>query len=253
MFQDTRPAELGADGQPDAWGEFRVGHPGEVLALLRQLRDGTHPVNLNAPDGHALTTTLWAVDDTRERLNFSVDARRTDLDAIVEADELLAVAYLDSVKLQFELPGVTLVRSAQTAALQTGMPREMFRFQRRNAYRVRTLERTSPTAHLRHPSIPDMMLSLRVIDISIGGCALFVPHEVPPLQPGTRVEGARIELDIDTGLALGLQLQHVSAITPGQRGTRIGCEWVDMNPAAERALQRYIDQTQKRRRLMVLD
>jgi c-di-GMP-binding flagellar brake protein YcgR len=253
MFQDTRPAELGADGTPDPWADFRVDHPGEVLALLRQLRDGTHPINLNAPDGLALTTTLWSVDDARERLNFSVDAGRPDLDAIVESDELLAVAYLDSVKLQFELPGVTLVRSAQAAVLQTDMPFEMYRFQRRNAYRVRTLERTAPSAHLRHPSIPDMMLSLRVVDISIGGCALFVPNEVPPLQPGTRVEGARIELDVDTCLALGLQLQHVSAITPGQRGVRIGCEWLDMSPGAERSLQRYIDQTQKRRRLMALD
>lgn len=253
MFQEQQPAVLGVDGHLEDLSEYRVGQPVEVLALLRQLRDGTLPVNLNAPDGHSLTTTLWAVDDARGRLNFSVDAKRSDLDNIIEADELVAVAYLQSVKLQFDLPGVTLVRSAQAAVLQTGMPREMYRFQRRNYYRVRTLERQSPTAHMRHPSIPEMMLGLRVLDISIGGCALFLPSDVPPMQPGIDIDGVRVELDVDTCLELGLHVHHVASITPGQRGVRLGCEWLRMNPGAERLLQRYIDQTQKRRRLMALE
>ena len=62
----------------------------------------------------------------------------------------------------------------------------MFRFQRRNTFRVRTIERTSPTAPFRHPAIPDMALALRVLDVSIGGCALLLPANVPALQPGAR-------------------------------------------------------------------
>lgn len=253
MFQDTQPAALDAQGAPDRWAAFRVDHPGEVLALLRQLRDGAVLVNLNAPAGQMLTTTLWSVDDTRERLNFHADAGHHQLAPMIESDELVAVAYLASVKLQFDLQAPTLVRGAQAVTLQTALPHELYRFQRRSAYRVRTLERQAPTAHLRHPSLPDMLLPLRVIDVSIGGCALFVPHDVPPLQPGTRLARVRIELDADTRFEAGLQLQHVSAIQPAQRGVRIGCEWQQLSPAAERTLQRYIDQTQKRRRLLQLD
>ena len=98
-----------------------------------------------------------------------------------------------------------------------------------------------------------MLLSLRVIDVSIGGCALFVTHDVPPLEPGTRITKVRIELDTDTRFDVGLQLQHVTAIQPGNRGVRIGCEWVRLSPSAERVLQRYIDQTQKRRRMLAMD
>jgi c-di-GMP-binding flagellar brake protein YcgR len=97
-----------------------------------------------------------------------------------------------------------------------------------------------------------MLLPLRVIDVSIGGCALFVPNDVPPLQPGTALTSVRIELDPDTRFETGLQLQHVTAIQPGQRGVRIGCEWMRLPASAERTLQRYIDQTQKRRRLLSL-
>jgi c-di-GMP-binding flagellar brake protein YcgR len=250
MSQDTQPAALGNDAGPDSWRPFRVDRPGELLALLRQLRDASAPVHLCAPDGVAVGTTLWALDDSRARLNFSVDGGHPQLAALIDADEVVAVAYLDNVKLQFDLQGLLLVRGVKTSTLQAGMPRELYRFQRRNAYRVRTLERSSPTARLRHPSLPDMVLPLRVIDVSIGGCALFVPNDVPPLQPGSCLNNVHVELDADTRFDAGLQLQHVSSILPAHRGVRIGCEWLPLTAAAERALQRYIDQTQKRRRLM---
>ncbi|MEO5697330.1 MAG: PilZ domain-containing protein [Burkholderiaceae bacterium] len=174
---------------------------------------------------------------------------------MVDGDELVAVAYLDRVKLQFDLQGLVLVRGASHCALQAGFPREVYRFQRRRAYRVRTLERSAPTARLRHPSLPDMALLLRVIDVSIGGCALFVGQDVPPLQPGTRIAAVGIELDADTRFDADVRLQHVSAIGPGPGplGVRIGCEWLSLEGSAERTLQRYIDQTQKRRRLMTMD
>ena len=28
--------------------------------------------------------------------------------------------------------------------------------------------------------MPDMQLELRVLDVSIGGCALWLPHDLPP-------------------------------------------------------------------------
>jgi flagellar brake protein len=252
MFQDTQPAALGADGASDPWAEFRVEHPGEVLALMRRLRDGEHAVNLNAPGGHMLHTTLWALDESHRRLNFALHGEPPELPALIESEEIIAVAYLDSVKLQFDLGGPVVVRSARSSALQAALPEVVYRFQRRQAFRVRPLVSSAPTARLRHPAMPDMTLELRVLDVSIGGCALFVPHDVPPLQPGTTLASVQVSLDLDTGFETTLQMQHVTAIQPDQRGVRMGCAWVRLPPAAERALQRYIDQTQKRRRLLSL-
>jgi c-di-GMP-binding flagellar brake protein YcgR len=129
------------------------------------------------------------------------------------------------------------------------MPAELYRFQRRASYRVRTLAQSTPAAHLRHPSIPDMALALRVLDVSMGGCALFVPDNVPPIAPGVERRGVRFELDVDTRFTASLHLHHVTSVQPGARGVRLGCELVHMDGVAARALQRYIDLTQKRRRL----
>ncbi len=251
MFLDTQPAALGSDGGTDPWGEFRVTSPSELASLLRQLRDGSVPVNLNAPGGTSYTSTLWSYDTQQRRLSFSANEQHTQLPQLVDADEVVAVAYLDSVKLQFDVHDLVLVRGAQSCALQGSFPRDMYRFQRRSGYRVRTLERNSPTARLRHPSIPDMTVSLRVLDVSIGGCALMLPGDVPALQPGSRIQGVRVDLDADTRFEAGIQLHHVSSLNQ-TGGARLGCEWVQIDGSAQRALQRYIDQTQKRRRMLSL-
>ena len=172
---------------------------------------------------------------------------------LVDAGEAVVVAYLDNVKLQFDLSNLVLVHAARHCAMQAAMPVEMFRFQRRDSYRVRTPATGAPTAHLRHPSQPDMKLALRVVDVSMGGCALMLPDDVQPLTPGGRIENVRVELDPDTRFDATFTLQHVTAFNPDSHGARIGCRMSGLSGEAQRALQRYIDQTQKKRRLLSLD
>jgi flagellar brake protein len=252
MFNDTRPAALD-DAGPDAWAAFRVNSPNEMTALLRQLRDGSVPLVLSAPSGAAVVSTLWSVDLPQRRLNFAVDDGDPQLRELAESDEAVCVGYLDAVKLQFDLHDLLLVRGPRSCALQARSPSVIYRFQRRNAYRVRTLDHHSPTARLRHPSIPDMRLALRVLDVSIGGCALLIPDDLPALEPGLILHGMQVELDADTRFSTSVQIQHLSSITSQATGLRAGCEWRSIDREAERALQRYIDQTQKRRRLLSLD
>jgi flagellar brake protein len=252
MYQDTRPAALDEAG-PTALAPFRVDDPHEIASLLRQLRDTSAPLVLSTPAGAALVTDLWSVDMAQQRLNFTGDDNNPQLQQLAEADEAVCVGYLDSVKLQFDLHDLLLVRGPRSCALQSGSPSVIYRFQRRSAYRVRTLERHSPTARLRHPSIPEMRLALRVMDVSIGGCALFVPDDVPTLEPGLVLHGVQVELDADTRLSTSMQILHLGSINSHANGLRAGCEWRAFDRESERVLQRYIDQTQKRRRLLSLD
>lgn len=250
MYSDTQPAPLG-EASGDAWASFRVDHAREIASLLRLLRDGHVPLNVSTPDGASLATDIWSVDIEGGHLNLAADEAHPMLERVIGAEEAVAVGYLDSVKLQFDLQDLLLVRGVRSVTLQCRLPETIYRFQRRQAYRVRTLERFAPTATLRHPAIPDMQLGLRVIDVSIGGCALFLPHDVPTIEPGLRVQGVRIELDIETRFVAALSIQHVASIA-ADLGLRVGCEWLLLDPSAERSLQRYIDQTQKRRRLLSL-
>lgn len=249
MFEDTRPAALASDGRPDPWGEFRVDDPAEVLHWLRQLRDGSVPVNLVSPQGDTIGTRIWSLDDLHGQISFAADDSGAHLPRLTQGDEATAVAYLDHVKLQFELDQLVLVRGHGHCALRARLPQQLWRFQRRASYRVRLPERQPPQAQLRHPSIPDMRLALRIVDLGNGGCALALPDEVPELQPGSTLHDVRIALDADTQFTTTLRLQHVSAMHGGS-GRRLGCAFADLDGAAQRMLQRYIDRTQQRRRLL---
>jgi flagellar brake protein len=252
MFEDTQPAALDTAGDHDHWAPFRVPNADARVALLRELRDGSVPLSVSSPCGASLRTAIWAMDTTQKRLNFSVEESNPHLQQLVQSDEAVAVAYLESVKLQFELANLILVRGPRACTLQADTPSEIYRFQRRGAFRVRAPQRYSPSARLRHPAIPEMELSLRLLDVSVGGCALWLPDDVPLLPAGTLLGAVHIELDGETRFSCGLSLQHVSAIGPGEHGVRLGCEWAGLSGMSERILQRWIDLAQKRRRLLSL-
>jgi c-di-GMP-binding flagellar brake protein YcgR len=251
-FLDTQSAPIGTDAE-DPFAQFRSSHPREVQALLRALRQSGTPVALSSPRGAGLGATVWTVDAERGRIAFDVEPGDPQLGGLVEGNEVTAVAYLDAVKLQFDLHDLVLVRSPRATALQARLPACIYRFQRRSSFRVRTLERGAPVARLRHPSLPDMQLALRILDISIGGCALMLPDQVPALPPGLEMGGVVLELDTDTVLQVGLRIQHATSVQGQGSSLRLGCELLRMDAGTLRTLQRHIDQTQKRRRLLSLD
>lgn len=237
---------------PGGLDEFRVSAPREINAMLRQLYDGNVQVTLSASDGSMLRATVWAMDSERGSIGFSIDADDPSLNTLLECQEVVAVGYLDNVKLQFDLNDLVLVRGPRASVVTGGFPRELFRFQRRSAYRVRPPHRSTPTAKLRHTDIGEMLLTLRVLDVSLGGCALLLPDDVPPLQLGGIVNQVTIDLDADTRFQVNLRLQHVTSLNAESPGVRLGCEFVRADASALRALQRFIDQTQKRGRLLSL-
>lgn len=257
MFADTQPAELDAAGSLDPWSPFRVTTAEARMRLLRNLRDRAVPVMLHSPGCAAVTTAIWSLDPVQRRLSFNANADAGRLARLVEADDVVALAYDEAVKLQFPVHGLMLVRGAAASALQCVWPDEIYRFQRRGAYRVRAPEHQVPLAHLHHPSDPDRVLALRIIDLSIGGCALWLPADEPPLQAGTALGQIQFELGPEIRFTAAATLKHATSMVgkpggPADRGMRLGCEWRLLDGGAERALQRWIDQAQRRSRLLSL-
>ena len=247
----TQPMPL--DAMAAAQGgldEFRLVTRSEIATLLGLLQDGNVELNLNAPHGAVYPTTLWTADPSRGKLSFAAEPSDPRLQSLLATDEAVAVAYLDNIKVQFDVDDLLLVHGPGGCALSASYPREVYRFQRRNSYRVRPVPRETPVARLRHPMLPEMRLALRVLDLSVGGCALLLPDDVPPLPVGIVLNGVQIELDLQTRFETALRLQHVTAIQAESRGVRLGCEMIGTGRDAECTLQRYIDHTQKRRRFM---
>jgi flagellar brake protein len=247
---DTRPTPLETlKPGPGGLDDIRIGEPRALAALLRDLQYGSVRLNLNGSDGVAIPTTLWSVDTEQRTISFSVDAQDTRLLDLLECEEAVAVGYMENIKLQFDVRELVLVRGARASVLRAALPHEVFRFQRRGGYRVRPVARSAPVARLRHPDLAEMQLALRVLDLSIGGCALFLPDDVPPIQPGFVSNRVQIEMDDETRFVVDLRLQHVTSLGADSRGVRLGCEFVDAAATTLRDLQRFIDRTQQRSRV----
>ncbi len=254
MLSAANPQDFSLSLSPEDMAEFRVSHPKEQFGFFNTVCEKSVPVLLNTPDGTVYKTKLWAVDGDKAQLQFYASGHGQQVTSMLDAPQVTGVAYLESIKLQFDLTGLSLVRVEDHWMLQCGQPQEMYRIQRRNAYRVRSSTRTEPYAKLRHPSMPDMGLRLHMLDVSIGGCALWLPNDVPPLQPGTLLGQLTVELDAESNFSAAARLQHVSGehdyeFGPGL-GRKMGCEWHPLPGPAERILQRWIDRAQQRARLL---
>jgi c-di-GMP-binding flagellar brake protein YcgR len=247
----TSPAPL--EGMNAALEEFRIGSPRDVGLLLKQLLDGAVVLSLHGSDGSVFRSAIWTMDSARATIGFNADPNDPAMQSILHSHDVTVVGYLDSVKVQFDLRDPVLVHGNKASVLSCAFPREMYRFQRRNAFRVRPLMRSAPLAKLRHPDQQDAELALRIIDLSIGGCALFLPADLPMMNAGVQLSGVRVELDDDTRLDVTLSLQHVTSINNDGRGVRLGFEFVRPNGDTVRTLQRFIDLTQKRGKLMALN
>ena len=246
---------------PHGLDEFRMTAPREIATMLRRLCENSVQLDLNASDGGVVRGTVWAVDAARGSVGFNVDPNNAALPGILERDKAVVVGLLDNVRLQFDVTRLVLVHGVRTSMLNCGYPRELFRFQRRGAYRVRPLLRAAsvprvgsvPMARINLVDLAGGQIALRVLDVSIGGCALFMPDDTPPMPADGLMREVQIDLDADTHVQADLQLHHVTSLDPELRGVRLGCEFVRADPAALRTLQRFIDLTQKRGKLLALD
>lgn len=249
LAMDTQPTPL-ADLPAGGLDDFRITSRPQIKVMLRTLADSALPLSINGPDGAMVSATLWTVDSMHEAISFSAMTDDPHLEALVQGNEAVVVGYLDSVKLQFDAHDMVLIHGARTSALSCAMPSVIYRFQRRGSFRVRPVMRSSPVVRFRHPLYDDIELTLRVLDVSLGGCALFLPEHLPALSAGMLIPAVQFELDAETRFTTALRLHHLSSVTSEAKGMRMGCELLRLQPGDERLLQLYIDQTQKKRRLM---
>lgn len=218
---------------------------GEIASLLTQARDQDRPVVLRGTSGRDTTCTLWAVDEKAARLYFGIDEHAPALPALLEDGHAGASTSLAGIRIDFEVDSLVLVRGAQSCSLQSSFPRCLFRFQRRESYRVRIAQRSGPAVRLSTAQRPGETAVLRVQDISLGGCSLEWPQDLTPIQAGTCLKSAKVDLGPGERFTADLLVHSWLPNTTGP-GYRLGCAWKNVDGLAQRILQRYVDDAQRR-------
>ncbi|WP_165396865.1 flagellar brake protein [Sphaerotilus mobilis] len=244
-----------------ATSEHRIAADLAVRAHLVELIGQGVAVTLVTPSGTTLSARLIHEDTTARELRFEPLGDAAALHRLGEAEEAVVVAYLASIKLQFDLIGLRVCDGELVACY----PRELFRFQRRNAFRVRTepppqlaakfgqlqpILTGGPELLLGDPAVPASRRRLRVLDLSHGGLSLLLPAPDPTLALGTRIPAASLELTPSLPIHIALRVVRSEALSGPDGPRRLGCEMEGLSGVAARTLQRWIDEWQVQAKVM---
>jgi c-di-GMP-binding flagellar brake protein YcgR len=251
-FQDTLPAPIDEGAGASPWAKFRVVDPRKVLAALRGLCTGDVPVTISSAEFPSTRATLWSVDDLGQRLYFNVEASSADVRELIGHSPLRATAYLQDIKVQFELHGVSFDDNRMRRTLSAASPDTLYLLPRRQALRVRPQADQNSFVRFRHPDAPATVSVLRVIDISTGGCGLWKPADGPEIVSGQMLHKVEVELDDENLFFTDMQVQHVTLSGPAAVGARVGCSWMNLPNSAQATLERWIRTGRLRRQLIAL-
>ena len=131
---------------------------------------------------------------------------------------------------------------------------------RRSTVRVRRPIDDSPTASFAHPLAPDYRARLRVLNLSVEGCALWLPRGDLPLAPDQLLRQVELRLDEESTITADLRVRYLSLNTDGMttlpmgeaEGLRVGCRWGQLPAADANLLEAWIRVGKRRRDLVHL-
>lgn len=231
---------------PQVLARFEIDDPRVIRSTLRDLARNIGVMCLVTPRPTRtwMVTRVLSVDVDHVEFEVNTDDHRRV--ALTAAGELYLVAELENVKVQMSLSRLEPA-GGQENVYKTGLPKCIYRIQRRDGFRVR------PSPPMR------MVCNVRdgnggyspwpVIDVSVIGLALRVPTGLCVPKPGDFITHATLELEADDLIPVTLAVRR--NWTLGERadsGAVVGCEFQHLDQMAERRLQVCITEIERRLR-----
>lgn len=224
--------------------DFRIGGRLAVRAILRELGHRHVLVTLYADERHDAfaITRLTHVGDTE--IEFDLGGQESFTRVLASARDVAGVAFPGQIKTQFRLDAFAVAEVRGETLLRACMPDELYRIQRRDAFRVRPpafdqaccVRRLAPESEVRYP--------LR--DLSASGASLLLPPGEPPPAIGTVWPHCRIEAVGESAIPCDLVVCHVDEHPSGNGSHRVGVGFHAMPGDVLRRVQVYVIGVEKR-------
>jgi c-di-GMP-binding flagellar brake protein YcgR len=230
-------------------GRYLVSHTAEIERILREVMEGKNIVALYGENGKQfLLSTLVAIEANKGYLLFEQGVDAAMNASLLGSKECTFASTHDQVHIQFSSAKIEATKLGQEAVFRVPLPRELLRLQRREYYRLVTSV-INPVKCLINTGT-GLMESV-VVDISIGGVGVLAYPEEGRLKAGETFHGCRITLPGTGEFAVGLNVCTTFEITlkNGRLTHRAGCQFIDLPASVETAIQRYIIQVDRERRV----
>lgn len=231
--------------EPDrADARFAVRARTEIAYVLKQTMQTRQMVTayLDGSEDFALTSVA-AVNPDRDEVLLDPGPDAAANKRLLAARRILFVTSHEQVKVKFAASQAQQVTWQGQPAFRIPMPRWVVRIQRREHYRIATPITKPLICTIPLPQRgPGMQAETIVLDISGGGVALMDNHDALGFRVGDVYENCRIVLPEAGTLTVSLEVRNAfdTPLKNGLSFRRCGCKFLDLKPAAENLVQRYI-------------
>jgi c-di-GMP-binding flagellar brake protein YcgR len=227
--------------------KHRISSAQEIGFILRNVAEKKSRIAVyyNETDDF-IFTTLLDVEKTgiwlEQSLNNEVNPR------IATSEKLVCVSSHFQVKIQFTTGQPEKVMHLGCPAFYIPMPKNIYRLQRREYFRLMTPVDNPP--HCVITPAPPSSIPVRditIMDISGGGVGLTCTENDTELVPGRTYPDCCIDLQ-DLGTIVGtIEVKNLVVLTDahGTSIKRAGCEFQNLESSAAILLQRYVNNMQR--------
>jgi c-di-GMP-binding flagellar brake protein YcgR len=199
-----------------------------------------------------IITSILEVDDDEEVVYLDYGPNEELNRRLVEAEKILFVTAQDKVKVQFSAAGARKTSWEGRPAFSIALPEKMYKFQRREFYRVTTPIVNPVKCILSQEN--GGRVEAPLADISIGGVGLIAPAGFNA-ETGTEYRDCRISLPEVGVIVSSLEVRNSREVTlkSGAKSLRVGCRFVNLPPSMQVLIQRYIIKLDRERRAMAAE
>ena len=227
---------------------YLVDNPNEILRYLIEVMEAKTLVAIYGSSGRDFVlSTLLQVDEPHGHLLLEQGADPTMNDMLLASPHCTFATTHDQVHIQFSCGRVESASFGREAAFRLPIPRELLRLQRREYYRLGTSV-INPLKCLINTSTG--LMETVVVDLSIGGIGVLSYQNGGRITAGELYRGCRLALPGTGEFALSLVVKTTFDVTlkNGRLTHRAGCQFIDLPPSVETAIQRYIIGVERERR-----
>lgn len=229
-------------------GRYLVSNPREILRYLTEVREGKNLVAIYGKSGKDfLLSTLLEVDEKGGHLLLEQGVDPAMNAMLLASPHCTFATSHDQVHLQFSSERIEPATFGKDAAFRVPMPKELLRLQRREYYRLVTSVVNPLKCMI---NTPTGLMETVVVDISIGGVGVLSYQNGGRIKAGEVYQGCRLALPGTGEFALSLAVRTTFDVTlkNGRLTHRAGCQFIDLPPSVETAIQRYIISVERERR-----
>lgn len=228
---------------------FLVHHQVEILRILRGLAHRNEMVSAFFNGGKdLLLTAILEVDAASHSVLLDYGSNEALNQRILASEKIIFVTSLDSVKIQFVSNRISTDRFEGRPAFRISLPEQVLQLQRREYYRL-----TTPIINPLKCIIPltdGASKEVALADISAGGVGIVIGNPAGfEFESGQIFPGCRINLPGIGMLEATLRIQSIFEVTMknGHKTLHGGCQFLDLRPAMQSLIQRYIIKLERER------